>query len=100
MFHMTNPTLDPATSTLPPVPPARRTGGGYRLLVERQLGQDVRDWVNTRRAAGRSEKAIAEEMSKALDFPADVEISRRLLRNWCGPAKGGPAERDDGEEAD
>jgi hypothetical protein len=94
---MTNPSLEPAPDTIRPVPPSRRPGGGYRLLVERHLGQDVRDWVGTRRAAGRSEKAIAEEMTKALDFPPDVEISRLLIRSWCGPAKGAPAEGDDGQ---
>lgn len=102
MSHMMKPRLaDHPPATLRPVPPPRRAGGGYRFLVELHLGQDVCEWVQARRTAGKAEKAIAEEMSRTLGFPADIEISRKLLENWCGaPGRREPAAapRDDDQD--
>jgi len=91
MFHVkTSHTEDRPADTLRAVARARRPGGGYKLLVERQLGESVTTWVMSRRRAGATVKAIAEEMTRALDYPDDVDISRRLIESWVPEVKTRP----------
>jgi hypothetical protein len=54
-----------------------------RWLLRRCLGEDLETWVRTRRKAGKSWDAIAQEMTAALEIPDDVTpIQRQTLQKW------------------
>jgi hypothetical protein len=57
-----------------------------RFLMERELGQDICQWVAPRREQGMSWGAIAREMNATLRLPPKNEVTqvtRQLLQKWC-----------------
>lgn len=51
-----------------------------RQLLENLLGEPLEPWVTSRRAAGRSWRAITAELAEHTDRQCD--ITRETLRSW------------------
>lgn len=55
----------------------------HQRLAEALLGQPLATWVAERRAAGKSWRKIAADLSVSTGGAA--RISRETLRSWYGP---------------
>jgi hypothetical protein len=73
-------------STVPDVAGRSAPMSMQRFLMERELGQDICQWVAPRRKQGMSWGAIAREMNATLRLPPKAEVTqvtRQLLQKWC-----------------
>lgn len=59
------------------------------VIASRLLNEDVTDWINSRRAAGHTWRAIQRELADATD--GIIDVVHETIRAWAKIHNGGEA---------